>query len=265
MWLDITKAKALLGFHCLTDCDTVEKFTGRSQGTWTQTFLKCEENILNAFTRLPLNITANVFSSLEIFVCKIYSNSDDHTEGDTRRWKLYVQELKKKKKTVSARSKTIFEILPPERYFIQHLCHSHVQAEIFAEADKANIEKIDPAQYGWKMLDNHYAPITTVDPIAPKEIIDIESCNCNGDCSTDHCPCKRPPGRACSHAHVTIVVKTLIPRHHYIDSTMTVMMSWKNRMQHAIHTEMLFVRVLFLKKLTFGPHDAKIGPVTSQK
>ena len=96
--------------------------------------------------------------SLEKFVCKIYSNSKMTTLKETR-WKLYVQELKKMKKTASARSKTIFEILPPtEESFMQHLRRSHVQTKIFAEADKANIEKIDPAQYGWKMLDNHAAP-----------------------------------------------------------------------------------------------------------
>ena len=93
-----------------------------------------------------------------------------------------------------------------------------MEAKIFAEADKANIEKIDPAQYGWKMLDNHYAPITTVDPIAPKEIIDIESCNCNGDCSTNYCPCKDlQEGLALKYAGAMIVVKTLISCHHYIE------------------------------------------------
>ena len=160
-WLDITKvyeiigelkAKALIGFHCLKGCDTVEKSTGRSKGTST---VKCEEDILNAFTMLPVSITANVFSSLERFVCKIYSNSKMTTLKETC-WKLYVQELKKKKKTMNARSKTIFEILPPtEGSFMQHLRHSHVQAKIFAEADKANIEKINPAQCGWKMLDKY--------------------------------------------------------------------------------------------------------------
>ena len=96
-WLDITKvyenigelkAKALNGFHCLKGCDTVENFTGRSKGTWTRAFLKCEEDILNAFT---VNITTNVFSSLEKFVCKIYSNSQMTTPKE-KRWKLYVQQ-----------------------------------------------------------------------------------------------------------------------------------------------------------------------------
>ena len=32
-----------------------------------------------------------------------------------------------------------------------------------------------------------------------------------------------------------------------------------------IHSDMLFVRVVVLKKLTFGPSGAKIGPVTSHK
>ena len=103
---------------------------------------------------------------------------------------------------------------------------------------------------------------TTVGPIASKEIIDIESGNCNGDCSTNHCPCKRPPGRACSQI-------CTCNDSHYIDSNMTVMVRWKNRMQHAINIYILICCLLevvfFSKKLTFGPPDVKIGPVTSHR
>ena len=45
------KAKALAGFHVLTGCDPVEKFTGKSKEAWTKHFLQADSKVLNAFCR----------------------------------------------------------------------------------------------------------------------------------------------------------------------------------------------------------------------
>ena len=34
-------------------------------------------------------------------------------------------------------------------------------------------------------------PVCSKDDIAPKELIDLVSCNCNGDCSKGRCTCKK--------------------------------------------------------------------------
>ena len=34
--LGAEKAKALIGFHCFSGCDSVEKFTGKCKNTWTK-------------------------------------------------------------------------------------------------------------------------------------------------------------------------------------------------------------------------------------
>ena len=34
-------------------------------------------------------------------------------------------------------------------------------------------------------------PVTTADEIAPQELITLVSCNCNGNCSNNHCTCKK--------------------------------------------------------------------------
>ena len=47
------KAKGLAGFHVLTDCDTVEKFTCKSKETWTKHFLHADRKTLKAFCRYP--------------------------------------------------------------------------------------------------------------------------------------------------------------------------------------------------------------------
>ena len=55
-WINLTKiyeqlgaekAKALIGFHCFSSCDTVEKITGKSKDTWTKSFLNSD--FLNRF------------------------------------------------------------------------------------------------------------------------------------------------------------------------------------------------------------------------
>ena len=47
------KAKALAGFHVLTGCDTVEKFTSKLKEAWTKLFLQADSKILKAFCRYP--------------------------------------------------------------------------------------------------------------------------------------------------------------------------------------------------------------------
>ena len=34
-------------------------------------------------------------------------------------------------------------------------------------------------------------PISTEDEIAPEDIVTLVSCNCNGECSNNHCTCKK--------------------------------------------------------------------------
>ena len=57
-WINLTKvyeqlgaekANSLIGFHCFSNCDTVKKFTEKSKGTWTKSFLNSDLDVFKAF------------------------------------------------------------------------------------------------------------------------------------------------------------------------------------------------------------------------
>ena len=50
---DDEKAEALAGFHVLSGCDTVEKFTSKSKEAWKKHFLQADSKISNTFCRYP--------------------------------------------------------------------------------------------------------------------------------------------------------------------------------------------------------------------
>ena len=44
---------------------------------------------------------------------------------------------------------------------------------------------------GWEDSGGEMMPISTEDEIAPEDIVTLVSCNCNGECSNNHCTCKK--------------------------------------------------------------------------
>ncbi|KAK1890378.1 Chromosome-associated kinesin KIF4 [Dissostichus eleginoides] len=50
---------------------------------------------------------------------------------------------------------------------------------------------LNPSDYGWTLGVHGYEPVPTLDPMAPEELLQFTSCNCNGDCSNRRCSCKR--------------------------------------------------------------------------
>ena len=52
-------------------------------------------------------------------------------------------------------------------------------------------DPVEPTQYGWELKEETMMPVDSRDDIAPEEqIIDLFSCNCNGDCSKGSCTFK---------------------------------------------------------------------------
>ena len=71
--LGAEKAKALIGFHCFSDFDTVEKFTGKSKDTQTTSFLNSELEVSKVFQLIPRRINTKIMHNLEIFATKVYN------------------------------------------------------------------------------------------------------------------------------------------------------------------------------------------------
>ena len=64
--LGAEKAKALIGFHCFSGCDTVEKSTKKFKDTWINSFLNNDLYVFQAFQLIPRHIYIEIMHNLEV-------------------------------------------------------------------------------------------------------------------------------------------------------------------------------------------------------
>ncbi|KAK1906611.1 Chromosome-associated kinesin KIF4 [Dissostichus eleginoides] len=81
------------------------------------------------------------------------------------------------------------ETLPPtEGAAAQHSLRAYLQTQDWILLQSMSL---NPSDYGWTLGVHGYEPVQTLVPMAPEELLQFTSCNCNGDCSNRRCSCKR--------------------------------------------------------------------------
>ena len=72
--LNIDVSNALMSIHCITGCDTVGKFAGKSKEKWTKEFLKLSPSseIIKALIRFQYEDNGDTIDLLEQFICSVY-------------------------------------------------------------------------------------------------------------------------------------------------------------------------------------------------
>lgn len=58
---------------------------------------------------------------------------------------------------------------------------------------------LEPEDWGWELRDNQLLPVTTNQPPAPPDLLNMIRCNCKKDCATGKCSCRKH-GLACTTA-----------------------------------------------------------------
>ena len=77
--IGVNHTQAILGFHILRGCDQIGRFSGKPKLLWWKSFLKADNNILNALSWLGTdeNLSDRVtLSTLERFVVNTYDMCD---------------------------------------------------------------------------------------------------------------------------------------------------------------------------------------------
>ena len=120
-------------------------------------------------TDLPCDETAE---ALEIFVCKLYSPGQKHTNTAELRWYLFSQKHAEGEK------------LPPTRGQLR----PHYVTMIWGHADDPLPQLPSPTDYGWKDDNGRLAPVWCLDPPAPQSILLIK-CACQKGCTSGRCCC----------------------------------------------------------------------------
>jgi hypothetical protein len=56
---------------------------------------------------------------------------------------------------------------------------------------KESVNELHPTDWGWQEHDEGFVPLQTSLPPAPEHLLKVIRCNCQADCSTLRCTCKR--------------------------------------------------------------------------
>jgi len=190
----------LIGLHHYTGADWGGKFVGVSKKTWISNYLSLPPNdeIVRTFIHMGHDLNSvptackdllddgNLpaqYRPLEHFVCKVYSQQStiDALPSLILRWTLF------RKRNVEG------EKLPPSRgTLLPHI----LRANYMSQWDKSYIttKPVLPAleHHGRKINSKgEYVPVMCLKERAPKAILELVKCGCQGNCDSANCSCLR--------------------------------------------------------------------------
>ena len=176
------KAKALIGLHGFTGCDTTRKFRKKGKLTWWKSFEKAPSRTVDAFCSLggEKNLDDQFIAELVGFVCNLYCKKYKVADLAEARWHIF-------------RSSTMkIDNLPPTKSaFIQHIKRSNFQCRIWKQAANAIQDIDDPEKHGWRKENECYHAIGFDGEVAPSDIIQLIKCGCKTGCAGFICRCKK--------------------------------------------------------------------------
>ena len=173
------KSRGIIALHSLTGCDITGKFRGKSKLPWLKGFLEADEETVSYFKNFPSidNPESNI-EVFESFLCSIFCPGSSTTDLASARWMIWTQT--KNVDRLPPTKGALKEVVKRGWYASKVLGQSHVLVQ----------DLPDVCESGWTLKDSEYEPITTLDPIAPKSVIELVSCSCKKGCKTSRCSCK---------------------------------------------------------------------------
>lgn len=173
------KRRYLLFCHAFSGCDTVSAIAGHGKTTLFNKL--CAGDIdqhMNIFLDTDSNKDAVISAGVAIFQ---YIYRAHGSRLGTIRYNMF--------STKAAAGVIRPENLPPtEGAAAQHALRAYLQTRDWILLKSMSL---DPKEYGWMVGIHGYEPVPTLDPMAPDELLQFTSCNCNGDCSTRRCSCNK--------------------------------------------------------------------------
>ena len=188
--LDVDLSSVLMSVHCITGCDTVGKFAGKTKEKWIEEFLKLSTNseVIKALIRFQNEDNDDTIDLLEQFICSVYNPST----------KLITRSLRETRYALFNKNAAECEKLPPTKgSFIQHMKRAYRQLTVWQQAPFSIIKEKDPLEFGWEKKDDTWIPKTTDGLVASVSVIELVSCGCKGTCLKNHCSCQRE-GQNCT-------------------------------------------------------------------
>jgi hypothetical protein len=175
----------IIAFHAITGCDTTSQFKGKGKKTAWKIFLKCPQ-LLNLLGSKELS--PEVISGAEEFVCRLYTNEPFHSINDVR-VRIFVQ------------GKISLDALPPTKDALdKHIARANFQCLVWRQAIVPIQELPCPSSCGWSRKNGTLVPeLMTLEPV-PKVCKELVTCSCTTGCNPKRCGCRKRGFKSCTSA-----------------------------------------------------------------
>ena len=168
--------EGLPALHALTGCDYTPAFSGRGKIKPMKVFKKSMD-FQNVFASLAKSheITEELVSSIEHFVCKLYGNSKTIRSVNTIRYKKFNAAYKPQKKKAILAVKDINSIsMPPcSTVLYQQILRDCLISTMWINAHHSGPPNMNPQDYGFDLVDGKYYPKWNDGDITPPTIESI--------------------------------------------------------------------------------------------
>ena len=154
--------------------------------------------------------------AIEGFICKVYSPKTTITDVGKLRWFLFSKEQLQYSK------------LPPTRDALrQAILRAHYQCLVWNSDTTAKPSIPSPEQYGWKLDDDTWVPVKSLQLPAPLSVLQLIKCNCGKSrCRTTMCSCMKHEIR-CSEMCGCCTYGTHATTWMLTEQTIAIQMTWR--------------------------------------
>lgn len=168
-------AKAILGFHAFTGCDSVSSFTRKGKIRPWQIMLKdCE--IMDAYGQLGLwdDLSPNIANIIEGHVCQMYGSKQQIKDINQVRYTKFLESYSPKSSLIDCDVGKDVSLLPPcQSELIEQLKRANYQSRMWAQSNCQVPILQNPILHGFRKEDNIMVPNWFEGPIVPDGMLDI--------------------------------------------------------------------------------------------
>ena len=170
---------SLSALHAMSGCDTTGRFAGKGKTTWWKAFQVADKKIITALANLG---TSENIGALEKFICQLcVPNTPVVSSVKELRWLFFPKKQAQP------------ERLPPTKAALDETINrANYQAMVWLNDIETNHLLPSPENFGWKLENDEWIPVTTTLLPAPPAIIHFVKCGCMKDrCSTSRYQCQK--------------------------------------------------------------------------
>ncbi|XP_061724855.1 uncharacterized protein LOC133530806 [Cydia pomonella] len=171
---------SMLFLHAVSGSDSTSSIfqQGKTQiySALSKMHMKDIKNLMTIFANPTSDKNAIADAGIN-FIRRLYDDQNNDDDLNILRYNRFSKSV--------TRSRYDLACIPPSKEAIrQHMYRTYHQIQKWLGND------LPPTEWGWKLVCNHLEPITFLAEVAPKGLLELISCQCDGVCSV-YCLCKQ--------------------------------------------------------------------------